>query len=131
MRRRTLNNILYVEDDDDLRALARIALEAIGGFTLKACGSGQEALDSVSAGYEPDLLLLDMLMPGMDGPTTLDGLRRLASTADTPAIFLTGKSQDEDIAHCISLGAVGVIPKPFDPMQLAQQVRSLWEQADA
>lgn len=131
MRRQTLNNILYVEDDDDLRALTRIALEAVGRFSLKACGSGQEALDTVSAGYEPDLLLLDMLMPGMDGPATLEGLRDLPATSATPTIFLTGKSQASDIAYCKSLGAIGVIPKPFDPMQLAQQVRALWEQADA
>ena len=131
MTRGTLTHILYVEDDPDIRTVAQIALETVGGYTLKVCDSGRAALDAVAAGYRPDLLLLDVMMPGMDGPTTLDGLRRLAATAGTPAAFMTAKVQAAEVAHYKSLGAIGVVAKPFDPMQLAQQVRRLWEQDNA
>ncbi|GIZ53105.1 response regulator [Noviherbaspirillum aridicola] len=130
MSRGTLNNILYVEDDADIRMVAQLALEAVGGFNVRLCGSGQEALAAIGDGYRPDLLLLDVMMPGMDGPSTLAELRRLPATAATPAAFMTAKVQAGEIAHYRSLGALGVIAKPFDPMQLAQQVRALWAQED-
>lgn len=126
----TLTQILYVEDDPDIRIVAQLALEAVGGFRLRMCGSGQEALDAVAGGYAPDLMLLDVMMPSMDGPSTLAALRKLAATATTPAIFMTAKVQASEVAHYKSLGAVGVVAKPFDPMRLAQQVRALWEQQD-
>ena len=119
--------VLYVEDDPDIRAVAQMALEIVGGLTLKACGSGAEALQAAE-GFRPDLLLLDVMMPGMDGPTTLAGLRQLAPTASTPVIFMTAKVQASEVAYYKSLGALGVIAKPFDPMTLAEQVRQLWEQ---
>ena len=130
MNQTPLNTILYVEDDPDIQAVACIALETVGGFTLRACSSGREALDAAAAGFAPDLLLLDVMMPGMDGPTTLDGLRRLTPTAGTPAVFMTAKVQASEIAYFKSLGALGVIAKPFDPMLLAEQVRQLWERRD-
>jgi two-component system OmpR family response regulator len=124
----SLKNILYVEDDVDIQTVAQIALEAVGGFTLKVCSSGADALGAVASGFAPDLILLDVMMPGMDGPTTLAGLRQLAPTAATPVIFMTARVQTSEVAHYKSLGALGVIAKPFDPMQLAQQVNELWEQ---
>lgn len=130
MSRSKLTHILYVEDDPDIRVVAQLALEAVGGFRLRLCGSGQEALDAVAGGYAPDLMLLDVMMPSMDGPSTLAALRKLAATADTPAVFMTAKVQASEVAHYKSLGAVGVVAKPFDPMRLAQQVRELWEQQD-
>lgn len=130
MSRPQLTHILYVEDDPDIRMVAQIALETVGGFTLTTCTSGQEALDTVARGYTPDLMLLDVMMPSMDGPSTLAALRKLAPTAQTPAIFMTAKVQAAEIAHYKSLGALGVVAKPFDPMRLAQQVRELWEQGD-
>jgi len=131
MKRAGLVHILYVEDDPDIRTVAQIALEAVGGYTLRLCSSGREALDAVMAGYRPDLILLDVMMPAMDGPTTLERLRKLAVTARTPVIFMTAKVQTAEVAHYVSLGAIGVVAKPFDPMLLAQQVCSLWEQNDA
>lgn len=127
MKRGALNNILYVEDDADIQMVAQIALEAVGGFTLRTCGSGQEALAAIKAGFVPDLLLLDVMMPHMDGPATLLGLRKLPASAATPVIFMTAKVQASEIEQYQSLGALGVIPKPFDPMQLALEVRRLWE----
>lgn len=131
MSRPPLTHILYVEDDPDIRMIAQIALETVGGFKLTQCSSGQEAVDMVSAGSMPDLLLLDVMMPGMDGPSTLAALRKLPATAGIPAMFMTAKVQSTEIAHYLSLGALGVVAKPFDPMQLARQVRALWECEDA
>jgi CheY-like chemotaxis protein len=83
MNRGPLQHILYVEDDADIRTVAQLALEAVGGYTLKTCASGQEAMEAVAGGYRPDLILLDVMMPGLDGPGTLSGLRRLPLTMAT------------------------------------------------
>ena len=122
-----LKRILYVEDEPDIRAVAEIALEAVGGFTLKACSSGAEALAEAVA-FAPDLILLDVMMPDMDGPTTLQELRKLPELAATPAMFMTAKVQPQEIEHFISLGAIEVIPKPFDPMKLGEQIKASWQQ---
>lgn len=123
-----LKKILYVEDEPDIQAVAKIALEAVGGFELKICSGGEEAI-AAAAEFAPDLLLLDVMMPGMDGPMTLGELRKLSGLEDTPAIFMTAKVQPQEVEHFKSLGAVDVIPKPFDPMGLADQVREAWSKA--
>jgi two-component system OmpR family response regulator len=120
-----LTRILYVEDEPDIRMVAQMALEAVGGFTVIACASGQEALDA-APGASADLLLLDVMMPGMDGPSTLKGLRALPATADTPVIFMTAKVQAAEVAVYKGLGAMEVIPKPFDPMELSAQIQRIW-----
>ena len=120
-----LNRILYVEDEPDIRLVAQMALQAVGGFTVIACASGQEALDA-APGAGADLLLLDVMMPGMDGPTTLKGLRELPATANTPVIFMTAKVQAAEVAVYKGLGAMEVIPKPFDPMELSTQIQRIW-----
>lgn len=122
----TLQRVFYVEDEPDIQAVARLALEMVGGFTVKICSSGEEALREVVA-FSPDLILLDVMMPGMDGPSTLKALRELPSMADVPVAFMTAKVQPAEVAHFKSLGARDVIPKPFDPMTLASQVRAIWE----
>ncbi len=122
-----LRRILYVEDDPDIQTVAAIALEVVGGFTLLTCSSGAQALEQASA-FAPELLLLDVMMPGMDGPTTLARLREQMPEAATPVIFMTAKVQDSEVAFYKSLGAIGVIAKPFDPMQLAEEVHRLWRQ---
>lgn len=126
MSEKTLTHILYVEDDLDIQAVAQIALEIVGGLSLKTCSSGAEALATANAGFVPDLLLLDVMMPNMDGPTTLAELRKLPGTANTPVIFMTAKVQSAELDFYTSLGAIGVIAKPFDPMELSSQVRALW-----
>ena len=127
---RTLQQVLYVEDDEDIQTVAQMSLEMVGGLTLRTCSSGQDAL-LAAAQFNPDLILLDVMMPGMDGPMTLTELRKLPHLASTPVIFMTAKVQAAEVAHYRSLGALGVIAKPFDPMQLAQQVRALWDQGQA
>lgn len=120
-----LEKILYAEDEPDIQEVATLALETVGGLNLKVCGAGQEAVDAV-ADYQPDLLLFDVMMPGMDGPTALQEIRKLPGMEAIPAIFMTAKVQPAEVAHYKELGAWDVIPKPFDPMTLADQVREIW-----
>ena len=126
----TLQRILYVEDEADIRAVAQLALESVGGFTVKTCSSGEEALREVEA-FAPELILLDVMMPGMDGPSTLRALRNIPALAEVPVAFMTAKVQPAEIEYFRSLGARDVIPKPFDPMTLADQVRSIWKDCHA
>jgi CheY-like chemotaxis protein len=120
-----LQRILYVEDEADIRAVAKVALQLVGGFTLELCTDGAEAL-RVAAGFAPDMILLDVMMPGMDGLSTLEALRAVPSLAGVPVAFMTAKVQPDEIAYFKSLGALGVIPKPFDAMRLAERVRTMW-----
>ncbi|MBZ0104530.1 MAG: response regulator [Sulfuricella denitrificans] len=123
-----LKRILYVEDEPDIQAVARLALEAIGGFTVEVCNSGQEALEKAPS-CAPQLILMDVMMPGMNGPDTLRKMREIPSLEATPVIFMTAKVQPSEIQDYKSMGALGVIPKPFDPMTLAATVSATWAQA--
>ena len=120
-----LKRILHVEDDRSIQAVARLALETLGGFEVLSCLSGQDALDQVQ-GFNPDFILLDVMMPGMDGPETLSKLRELVDIEQVPVAFMTAKVQPQEIEQYRLLGAREVIVKPFDPMTLAAQVRSIW-----
>lgn len=126
----SLSKILYVEDEPDIQAIAKLALEAIGGFTVKICSSGQEALTELPV-FAPDVILLDVMMPGMDGPSTLKALRELDAVKNTPVIFMTAKVQPQEVAQYKALGALDVIAKPFDPMTLSASVRGIWERRPA
>ena len=121
----TLEKILLVEDDPDIRTIAEMSLQAVGGFTVKACASGPEALEAAPA-FAPQLVLLDVMMPGMDGPAVLAALRTKPETANVPIVFLTAKVQQEEIERLKSLGARDVLAKPFDPMKLSDEVRAVW-----
>jgi CheY-like chemotaxis protein len=121
-----MKRVLHVEDEPDILEVARLALEAVGGLTVEMAESGLVALEKAPA-FGPDLILLDGMMPGMDGPATLAELRKNPATAAIPVVFMTAKVQPHEIAHYVALGALGVIAKPFDPMTLADQVRALWE----
>ncbi len=114
--------VLYVEDDPDIQVIARIALQDLGGFDVRACESGEQALVAI-ADFLPDLLLLDVMMPGMDGPTLLTHLRRSENGASAPAIFMTARVQRAEVDQYLAQGATAVIPKPFDPLTLADQIR--------
>ncbi len=121
-----LKRILFVEDEEAIREVAKMALEAVGGFEVVACASGAEAIAAAPTA-NADLLLLDVMMPGMDGPATLEALRHIPATARTPVVFMTAKVQPAEIAQYIALGALGVIPKPFSPMQVSDEIRRLWD----
>ncbi|HWN44065.1 MAG TPA: response regulator [Thermoanaerobaculia bacterium] len=124
-----LKRVLFVEDDPDMQTVARVALEALGGFTVLGCSSGVEALERVEA-FAPDLILLDVMMPGMDGLETLRSLRllpRIGGIAAVLVVFLTASAQAQDVSEYRAAGAVDVIAKPFDPMTLPATVRSIWD----
>jgi CheY-like chemotaxis protein len=127
----TLSRILMVEDEPDIQAVARVALETVGGLTVEVCSSGTEALERAPT-YRPELILMDVMMPGMDGPSTLKELRSRPETKSIPVVFMTAKVQPQEVATFEMIGALGVIAKPFDPMTLASTLRSIWERkADA
>jgi two-component system, OmpR family, response regulator len=122
---KVLDKILYVEDDPDIQAIAIMVLDTISGFTLEACSSGNEAVSKAVA-FGPDLVLLDVMMPGIDGPETMQELRKFPELSSTPVVFMTAKVQPQEVQGYLDLGAVGVIAKPFDPMSLADQLRDIW-----
>lgn len=115
--------VLYVEDDEDIRDIAEMALEG-EDFVLLSCSCGDDALEKAALSH-PDLLLLDVMMPDMDGPTTLRHLRDMPHLANTPAIFMTAKVQPSEVQAYRDCGAIGVISKPFDPMSLADDIKNL------
>lgn len=115
--------LLYVEDEADIREIAEFALED-EGFDINFCASGEQALETAED-FQPEVILLDVMMPGMDGPTAMQKLRKLSGLANTPVIFLTAKVQPNEVEDFISLGAIDVIAKPFDPMTLAEQIHNI------
>ena len=117
---------LIVDDEDDLRKIAALSLGRVGGMGVVEASSGPEAVE-MAVREKPDVILLDVMMPGMDGPSTLSMLQSRPETASIPIIFLTAKAMPREIERLVALGARGVLTKPFDPMNLAQQVRGLLE----
>jgi two-component system, OmpR family, alkaline phosphatase synthesis response regulator PhoP len=116
-------NVILAEDDPDIQLVARLALKR-AGFIVKVVGNGQEALDAVRQ-QPPDVILLDWMMPELDGPETCRRLKADPVTAAIPIIFLTAKSQEAEIQRGLSLGAAGYVTKPFDALALGQQVRDI------
>jgi CheY-like chemotaxis protein len=115
--------ILHVDDEPDIREVVDLSLGLNPDFEVRACGSGPEAIVA-AAEWSPYLILLDVMMPGMDGPATLAQLRSNPQTCKIPVLFMTARAQTREIEQFIALGAQGVICKPFDPMTLAFQVQS-------
>ncbi|WP_455203799.1 response regulator [Kaarinaea lacus] len=122
----SLSKILYVEDEPDIQAVAKLALETVGGFQLEVCSSGSEALEK-GPSFSPDLILIDVMMPGMDGPTTVKALKEMDNMASVPVIFITAKVQQSEIEQLKQVGAIEVIAKPFDPMTLSDTVNAIWQ----
>ena len=123
-----LTRILHVEDDPDIQAIVKICLETLGGYELLQCLSGKEAIEQAE-GFAPDLFMLDMMMPGMNGLETLEALRKKTSLNQVPAIFITSINAAGKYEQSIHDLAIGMIAKPFDPILLADQVLELWKQA--
>ena len=119
-----VRKILLIDDDPDLRLIGRLSLTRIGKWEVVEAESGSQALEQARA-EQPDLILLDVMMPGMDGVTTLTELRKEPATAEIPVIFMTAKAQPHEIARYHELGAAGVITKPFDPMELPDRILEL------
>lgn len=121
-----LKKILYAEDEADIREIAVLAIEAIGGFEVATCESGANVL-ALAREFHPQLILLDVMMPVMDGPTTLLALKQDPELNRIPVVFLTAKIMNDELSRFKKIGAVDVIAKPFDPMALAAQIQAIWD----
>lgn len=121
-----LQKILCIDDEPDILEIVKASLEMGGGYTVATCSSGKEALDSVGD-FKPDLILLDILIPAMDGVTIFGKLRGYSSLKSVPIIFMTAMVQPKEVSSYLELGAAGVVMKPFDPMKLPEEVASLWK----
>lgn len=119
-----MTRILYVDDEPDIREIAELSLSLDPDFEVRTAASGAEALATI-AQWHPDLVLLDVMMPGMDGPAVLAHLRGNPNTKFLPVAFVTARAQKSEIQDFTTLDAVGVIAKPFDPVTLAAQVKDL------
>lgn len=119
-----IHRVLLVDDDADIRTVGQLSLARVGGWETELAASGAAALLAVS-NQRPDVVLLDVMMPGMDGPTTLARLRQLPGGESLPVLFMTAKVQKQEVERYLAVGAAGVIHKPFDPMALPAEVRRL------
>ena len=122
---RALSHVAYVDDDLDILTIAEIGLITAGGINTALIHGPGLALEQLVRAA-PDLILLDVMMPGTDGPTLLQAIHRHPLLARTPVIFMTARVQPRELAHYMALGAIGVISKPFDVMTLADDVRRIW-----
>lgn len=118
--------VLYVDDEPDIREVAVMSLELDPDFDVRSVDSGAAALGLLNGrSWEPAVILLDVMMPVLDGPGTLARLRALPGHAQTPVVFITARAQAQERARLLALGAAGVISKPFEPVQLARQLRCI------
>ncbi len=120
-----MNRVLHVDDEPDILEVSRLALEIVGGLTVEQACSAKEALKLLER-FRPDLILLDVMMPEIDGPTLLTLLRQDPRWGSIPVVFMSAKVQTQEVRQYLAKGAAGVIPKPFDPMTLAAELKELW-----
>jgi len=123
---RPLQHILCVDDEPDILQVATMCLETVGGFTVTSLSSGIKAT-AEAISIKPDLILLDVMMPEMDGPATLKILRKNPALDHIPIVFMTARVQPQDIEEYMKLGAAAVIQKPFDPMSIAGEISEIWK----
>ncbi|MCP5050861.1 MAG: response regulator [bacterium] len=116
---------MYVDDDPDLQDIVRLGLQTGGGFTVKVCDSGKQALDEVVE-FKPDLVILDVVMPEMNGPQTLEALRKIPQAREIPVIFLTSRIRSDQLGQYKPLGVIGLIRKPLNPLKLTEQLMEIW-----
>ncbi|MEI8365441.1 MAG: response regulator [Parachlamydiaceae bacterium] len=124
-----LKKILFVDDDEDIHLIVTICLRDIPHVEVLSAYSGEEAVKSVMD-FHPDLILLDVMMPKMDGISTLQALKLMPSVCTTPIIFITAKAQKNEIEEYLKYGVLDVIVKPFNPMTLAKEIQSIWDRQD-
>jgi CheY-like chemotaxis protein len=125
MPERPLNRICYVEDDEDIQRIVRMSLERIGKMTVAVVGDPTKAIDAIIA-FKPDLVMLDWMMPVMDGPALFRQMKTQPETRSLPVVFITAKAAQRDLDELASLGAAGTISKPFSPRDLPDQLRAIW-----
>jgi len=125
MPNRPLNKICYVEDDEDIQRIVRMSLERVGKMTVEIVTDPLQAIGVITA-FKPDLVMLDWMMPGMDGPTLFRKMKDDPQVSALPVVFITAKAQSRDMAELMALGAAGTISKPFSPRDLPDQLRAIW-----
>ena len=125
MPARALNRICYVEDDEDIQRIVRMSLERIGKMTVEVVGDPTVAIDKMAA-FRPDLVMLDWMMPVMDGPALFRQMKTRPETSALPVVFITAKAAQRDLDELVAMGAVGTISKPFSPKDLPEQLRAIW-----
>ena len=121
-----LKRVMYIEDEPDIRSIVQIALEKIGGVTVTTCGSVRETL-GLALDFNPKLILLDIMMPDMDGFAVLQAIRSMPQLVNVPVVFVTAKTQLHEIDQYKEEGVSDVITKPFDPVALPKIVNDIWE----
>lgn len=121
-----LKKILYAEDEPDVQTIVQMVIEAMSDYEIKICNNGKLLLDCVEE-YNPDLILLDVMMPEMDGPTTYSNLQLNEKTKNIPVIFMTAKAQVHEVQLFKESGVIGVITKPFDPVVLCSEIQKIWD----
>lgn len=120
-----LKKILYAEDEPDVQTIVELTIQTMSDYEIKICNNGKLLLDCVEE-YNPDLILLDVMMPEMDGPTTFKNLLSNEKTKDIPVIFITAKAQVHEVGKFKEIGALGVITKPFKMMNLCEEIQEIW-----
>jgi CheY-like chemotaxis protein len=125
MTARPLNRVCYVEDDEDIQRIVRMSLEKVGKMTVEVVSDPMVAIERMAA-FKPELVMLDWMMPGMDGPTLFRKMRETPEVRDLPVVFITAKASQRELDELRSLGALGTISKPFSPKELPDQLRALW-----
>lgn len=121
-----LQKVLHVDDEADIRTIAKMAMDVVGDIEVLQCSSGEQALEE-AGGFMPDLFLLDYMMPGLDGQTTLHELRQIPGLETVPVIFMTARLQSDTLQTLMDNGALDVFSKPFDPMVLCAQLHDAWD----
>ena len=122
---RALERICYVEDDLDIQRIVRMSLERVGKMTVEIVTDPMAAIAAMAA-FKPDLVMLDWMMPGMDGPTLFREMKKRPEVAGLPVVFITAKAGQRDLDELKALGAAGTISKPFSPKDLPEQLRAIW-----
>jgi CheY-like chemotaxis protein len=125
MPARPLNRICYVEDDEDIQRIVRMSLERVGKMTVAVVGDPTQAIATI-AEFRPDLVMLDWMMPVMDGPTLFRQMKLRPETSALPVVFITARASQPDLDELKTLGAAGTISKPFSPKDLPDQLRAIW-----
>jgi CheY-like chemotaxis protein len=123
---RPLNRVCYVEDDEDIQRIVRLSLEKVGKMTVEIVGDPLAAIDAMTK-FRPDLVMLDWMMPGLDGPSLFRQMKLKPETSALPVVFITAKASPKELEELARMGAVGTISKPFSPRDLPEQLRAIWK----
>ena len=126
MPERPLNRVCYVEDDEDIQRIVRMSLERVGKMTVEVVGDPTMAIEAMTA-FKPDLVMLDWMMPKMDGPAVFRQMKLRPETRSLPVVFITAKAAQRDLDELAKMGAAGTISKPFSPKDLPDQLREIWK----